>query len=188
MGEGPVSSTSVATLFSRRVRPGYEEQYESWLAGIAEASGAFPGSRGTTIVRPSGNRREYVAIIHFEDPERLSRWLDSDERADWLQRLEAIPVEFEEVRALTGLESCFVLPGESKPLTPPRYKTAILVFTGLYPLVLTLGYLLEPALRGLPRPVGVFLSLTVSVPLMVYFVLPGLTRLFHRWLQSESRR
>ena len=180
-----VQSVSVATLFSRRVQSGFEERYEEWLAGISTASKSFPGNLGTTIVRPSGDRREYVTIIHFEDSTRLEGWLESAERSAWLEKLEQIPVEFEEVRPLTGLESCFVLPGESAPMTPPRYKTAILVFLGLYPLVLSLGVLMEPLVSSLPRPLGVFLSLTVSVPLMVYFVLPTLTRWFKSWLTNS---
>lgn len=77
-------------------------------------------------------------------------------------------------------------PHESRAL-PPRHKTAILVLTGLYPLVLTLDVVLGPVLRDLPRPVGLLLSLTVSVTVMVSWVQPGLTRLFSAWLYRDLR-
>lgn len=187
MNQTPQPSSTVATLFSRRVKSGHEEQYETWLAGISAASGSFPGSLGSTIVRPSGDREEYVTVLHFETAARLDHWLQSPERANWLAKLEDIPLEFEEMRQLTGLESCFHIPGDSTPVTPPRYKTALLVFLGLYPLVLGIGFVLDPWLVGLPKPIQVFLSLTVSVPLMVYFVLPTLTRIFRPWLQSPKK-
>ena len=38
----------VTTIFSRRVKPGYENQYEEWLKGIIKVSSTFKGNQGTT--------------------------------------------------------------------------------------------------------------------------------------------
>ena len=71
---------------------------------------------------------------------------------------------------------------------PPRYKTALLILLGLYPLVLVLDVVLSPLLDGLPGPVQVLLSLMVSVAMMVWIVLPRLTQLFSGWLHPGWHR
>ena len=70
---------------------------------------------------------------------------------------------------------------------PPRYKTASLILLGLYPLVLVLGVVLNPLLAGLPGPLQILISLMVSVAMMVWIVLPGLTRLFSGWLHPQPK-
>ena len=42
----------VTTIFARRIKPGFEKQYEEWLTGVTETSSKFKGSQGTTLIRP----------------------------------------------------------------------------------------------------------------------------------------
>ncbi len=183
------SPTPVTTIFAREVRAGFEAQYEDWLAGISRTSSRFTGSQGTTILRPAEGRDEYIAITHFDSAENLELWLRSPERESWLAKLQSIDVCREEVMSLAGMERWFTLPDRGATRLPPRYKTATLVFLGLYPLVLLLDLVLSPVLVGLPGPLQVLVSLVVSVALMVWIVLPWLTRLFSGWLhpRPESR-
>jgi antibiotic biosynthesis monooxygenase (ABM) superfamily enzyme len=178
----------VATVFAREIRPGREPDYEAWLDGIARASSAFPGSHGTTILRPGEGRPEYIAISHFDSQDGLDRWLASDERARWLEGLDAIDVCRERVLSLAGMERWFTLSGDGAPGMPARYKTAALVLLGLYPTVLVLNAVLGPLLADLPGPLRVLVSLVVSVATMVWFVLPWLTRVFAGWLQPRTKR
>lgn len=90
----------VTTIFARVVRPGQEPQYEEWLAGISSASSGFPGSRGTTILRPAAGREQYIAIMQFDTQSDLNAWLESRERASWLDRLESIDACRQEVMSL----------------------------------------------------------------------------------------
>jgi hypothetical protein len=68
---------------------------------------------------------------------------------------------------------------------PPRYKTATVIFVGLYPTVLVLHSVLSPILSILATPLRILVSLLISVPLMVWIVVPLLTRLFSRWLYAD---
>ena len=165
-----VNLNPVTTVFARRVRPGSEPAYEEWLAGIARATSRFPGSQGTTILRPTEGRSEYVAIMQFDAAESLDAWLASTERSTWLSELRALEVCHEEVSTLAGMERWFTLSGSQEGL-PPRYKTATLVLLGLYPLVLALDVMLGPLLASLPRPLAVLASLSFSVPIMVWLIL-----------------
>lgn len=180
------SQAPLATVFRRRVRVGFEARYEEWLAGIARAAARSPGNQGTTILRPSEEAGEYVAITQFDSAESLGAWLESTDRASWLSRLEAIDVCRENVVTLAGMERWLTLP-PGRPDLPPRYKTAALVLLGLYPLLLVLDVVLGPRLAELPRPVGLLASLLVSVSIMVGFVLPWLTRVFGGWLHPRER-
>ena len=89
--------------------------------------------------------------------------------------------------SLAGMERWFTLPDRGATRLPPRYKTATLILLGLYPLVLLLNLVLSPVLVGLPSQLQVLVSLVVSVALMVWIVLPWLTRLFSGWLHPNAR-
>lgn len=177
----------VTTMFSRRVKPGFEGQYEEWLKSINQAAAGFSGSQGTTVLRPGAGRGEYVAIVQFDSAQNLERWLVSRERADFLTKLESITLDSEEVSSLTGMERWFTLPDRSVTQAPPKYKSAFLVLLGLYPLVLILNPLLAPLVGSWPAALRVLLSLAISVPLMVWVVMPQLTRLFFGWLYPEHK-
>ena len=180
-------SMPVTTIFARVVRSGQETQYEDWLAEVSHESSSFAGNQGTTILRPADGREEYIAITQFDTQQKLDKWLESAERASWLNKLESIGICREEVMSLAGMERWFTLPGASTDRMPPRYKTAVLILLGLYPIVLILNLVLSPLLNVLPGPLQVLLSLMISVALMVWIVLPSLTRLFSGWLHPKPK-
>ena len=138
-------------------------------------------------MRPGAGRTEYIAIVQFDSTQNLERWLVSEERADWLTKLEPITLDSEEVSSLTGMERWFTLPDRAVTQAPPKYKSAILVMLGLYPLVLLLNLILQPLIGSLPAALRVLVSLVISVLIMVWVVMPQLTRLFFGWLYPEHR-
>ena len=169
------SQAPVTMVIKRRVRPGAEAPYEDWLTGIAQTAARFPGSQGTTILRPTEAGSEYLAITQYASIGFLESWLGSVERENWMSRLRDIDVCHEDVSTLAGMERWFSL-SNCAPAHPSKVKTAALVLAGLYPLALALDLMLGPLLSGLPRPVGLLVSLMVSVPIMVGVILPWLTR------------
>ena len=177
----------VTTMFARRVQPGFESQYEEWLGGITRTAADFSGNQGSTILRPGAGRTEYIAIVQFDSAQNLERWLVSEARADWLTKIESITLDSVEVSSLTGMERWFTLPDRSVTQAPPKYKSAFLVLLGLYPLVLLLNSLLQPLIGSWPAALRILVTLVVSVPLMVWVVMPQLTRLFFSWLYPEHR-
>jgi antibiotic biosynthesis monooxygenase (ABM) superfamily enzyme len=181
------SSIPVTTIFTRVVRPGHEARYENWLSGISRASSDFAGNRGTTTLRPADGREEYVTITQLDTQHNLDDWLESVERENWLTKLGKIDICREEVTSLAGMERWFTLQGRSTDNMPPRYKTALLILLGLYPLILVLDFVLGPFLVGLPGPIQLLFSLMVSVPMMVWVVLPLLTQLFSGWLHPKPK-
>lgn len=82
--ERPASATVV---LAQRVRPGAEDEFERWQAGINDAARHFAGFEAAEVVHPvPGEQDDYVTVYRFGDAEMLRTWLDSQERSAWLER------------------------------------------------------------------------------------------------------
>lgn len=88
----------------------------------------------------------------------------------------------ETVQVLTGWETWFQLPGRSPQKPPQRYKITLLTWLAVFGVSTLLTPLLAPLLAPFPPLLRQFVSIGVAVWLLGYFVMPRLTRLFHRWL------
>lgn len=183
---GPEKPGAATMVFARRLEPGQHDKYEDWLGRVTRATSAFAGYGGTTLLRPATPRDDYTAIVHFDTAEHLQLWMNSDERRRCLKDLETIGVESEAISSLAGLDHWVSLKGNMQP--PPQWKMALLILVGLYPLVLLDVVYLSPMLAILPWPLAILVSLSISVPIMVWIVLPLLSKLFGRWLSSNAQR
>jgi antibiotic biosynthesis monooxygenase (ABM) superfamily enzyme len=128
-GAGPVTAT-----VTRRVKPRHEAGYEEFLADISGAAKAFPGYLGEEVFRPVGGAGgEYRIVYRFDSPAHLRGWLESSERAAWLERAEPHVAGPMRTQFLTGLESWFTLPTQPGAPAPPPYKMAILTWVTIFP-------------------------------------------------------
>lgn len=66
--------------------------------------------------------------------------------------------------------------------TVPKYKTALLIWLAVFPTVLLLTALMAYAEIELPRVLSLLLVTAVAIPVVVYAVVPVLTRLTGSWL------
>ncbi len=173
-------------VFARKVKPGQHQRYEDWLNSVSRAGADFNGYLGTIILRPVTEQEEYVAMVQYDTQEHLRRWLESDERHRCLDTLKQIGIESEEISTLAGLEQWVSHTGNLR-VAPPAWKMAILILTGLYPLVLLQGLFLRKLLAPLPGEISLLISLSISVSIMVWIVLPLLSKIFARWLRPRTR-
>lgn len=65
---------------------------------------------------------------------------------------------------------------------PPRYKIAILTWVAISPLIVGVIYLLRPLIGRLPLPIQIPIVAALVVPLMIWVIMPLLTRAFRGWL------
>jgi uncharacterized protein len=176
----------VTTTVTRRVKPGHEPFYEGFLRGIIAAASRFPGHLGVDVFRPeAASTGEYRVVYRFDSAEHLRAWLESDERAAWLERAEPHVIGPMRTRVVTGLETWFTLPGGPAAPPPPRYKMALLTWITLFPLITLVVLALEPILEELTRVPRLALTTAVTVPIMTWLVMPRVTRLLHRWLYPD---
>jgi len=175
---GPVTAT-----VTRRVKPGHEDAYEEFLAGISGAAKAFPGYLGEEVFRPAGGMGgEYRIVYRFDSPAHLRGWLNSPERAAWLARAEPHVVGPMRAQFLTGLEGWFTLPAQPGATAPPPYKMAILTWVTIFPLITLVVAVSAPLIGSLPLVPRLAVTTLVTVSLMTWVVMPRITRLLRRWL------
>lgn len=179
-------ATHVTASVARRIAPGREHEFVSWTdAGIALAR-TFPGFLGGGWLRNSRIDDEYFVVYRFVDERSMDDWVASPVRKAWLSRGEGVAVEYATHR-LSGIEGWFE-PQENltaavrvaKP--PPRWKQAITIWLGFFPVSVLINYLLVAHLGVLPLAVKTLVATLISTPLMVYLVLPWITARLHRWL------
>jgi antibiotic biosynthesis monooxygenase (ABM) superfamily enzyme len=177
----------VTVLYSRRVKPGREADFEAWAHGIVAAARQFPGHLGASVLDAPGSR-EYHILFSFADRRSLRAWLDSTERHRWLARVGDLLEADRGLQQLTGLETWFKLPGSTVPTMkpPPRWKMWLVSLMAVYPLVLAFQVLLVPRVAGLPLALRALLFPLVLLTLMTFVVMPVVTRLLRRWLGSRQ--
>ena len=186
-GSRPAADDPVTVLYSRRVKPGREADFEAWAHGIVAAARQFPGHLGASVLDAPGSR-EYHILFSFADRRSLRACLDSTERHRWLARVGDLLEADRGLQQLTGLETWFKLPGSTVPTMkpPPRWKMWLVSLMAVYPLVLAFQVLLVPRVAGLPLALRALLFPLVLLTLMTFVVMPVVTRLLRRWLGSRQ--
>jgi antibiotic biosynthesis monooxygenase (ABM) superfamily enzyme len=176
----------VTTTVTRRVKPGHEPFYDQFLAGINAAASRFPGHLGVEVFRPqTATAGEYRIVYRFDTGEHLRAWLDSDERAAWLERAEPHVMGPMRSRFVTGLETWFTLPDRPGAPPPPPYKMALLTWLTIFPLITLVVIALDPLLEKLDLVPRLAVTTAVTVPIMTWLVMPRITRLLRGWLYPQ---
>ncbi len=70
-------------------------------------------------------------------------------------------------------------------MQPPKYKMAILIWLAIYPSINILFWLLGDWLVTIPMLLRTLILTGILVPLMVFVLLPLLTRWFRTWLADK---
>jgi uncharacterized protein len=179
----PTADEPVTVLYSRRVKPGREVDFQVWAHGIVAASRRFPGHLGAAVL-DDPDSRAYHILFSFTDRRSLRVWLDSQERRRWLARVADLLEADQGMQQLTGLETWFKLPSANVPTMkpPPRWKMWLVSIVAVYPLVLAFQALVVPRMAGLPFPLRALSLPLVLLTLMTFVVMPVVTRLLRRWL------
>jgi antibiotic biosynthesis monooxygenase (ABM) superfamily enzyme len=169
-----------------RVRPGREAEFEALMkAFIAEAL-RQPGHLGATVLRPEPQhgRDSHRFIYKFDRRSRLEAWHESETRARLFAPIGEL-VESDAFTAYPGLETWFELPGAG---VPPRWKTTLMSWAAIYPLVVLGSYAWRATGLEAPIPVQALALTVVVVPIVAYLLAPWLGRVLHGWLHAESNR
>lgn len=180
---------AVTVIISRRIKPGREQDFETWLKGITQEVYVFPGFLGEDVIRPhSKSNPEYIIILRFDSYANLKRWEESPVRQRWLNCVNDIAIGESQVKKMPGLEFWFTPPNLPPPIAPPRYKMAILLTLTIFGMAHSIAGLLNLLVRGLPELIGQLLVTAIQVMLITYFILPFLTRVLSGWLFAPSTR
>jgi antibiotic biosynthesis monooxygenase (ABM) superfamily enzyme len=172
---------SATAVFTRRVKPGREAEYEALAESMVEASKSFPGHLAATVLHEAGSPN-YTLVYSFADQHALRAWLDSRQRRALVTRADGVADHHAELPKLTGLETWFTLPHRATIKPPPRWKMWLVSLVAIYPLVVAFQVMLMPTIKPLPLLVrSAILPLTL-LTLMTFVVMPIVTRVVQPWL------
>lgn len=177
-------SSPIHLAITRRVKPGREQEFEHKLAGFAHRSLAEPGTRGVQLLHPAEGSvvREYGIVRSFASEADRDAFYRSELYQDWLRDIDGLVEGAATMRELHGLEAWFNQPDLPHP---PRWKMAVATLIGVYPTSFTLSALLGPQLHGLPKAVAALIMAVCMVICLTWLVMPGVTKLLHRWLHPK---
>jgi antibiotic biosynthesis monooxygenase (ABM) superfamily enzyme len=170
----------VTVTVARVVRPDQRQAFELEAYAVLRIAAAFPGNLGATLLHPGPDSSEYHLVYRFSDDESLAVWERSPERREFLSRMRGM-VEDERYARVAGLESFFTRPAEAGP----RWRLTLLTVAAVFAITSLLQLFVMPHLSSWPLELRLLLSAFVVVLLLGQVVMPGLTRIFARWLHPS---
>lgn len=157
--------------------------------GMATMLAAARAAAGCRLAMPvwqsAGPAWAGCAVIRFDSPHAYRSWCRSEAWQRWLDAragLEEAPAAPEVIGSDDDAE--FVLP-QRRPSPPPRHKMAVVMMVSVYPTITVLLWLLSPLVEPYPLPMRTLILSVVMVPLMVWFIVPWVTRRFAGWLAAS---
>jgi antibiotic biosynthesis monooxygenase (ABM) superfamily enzyme len=184
-----IRSERTSSVIVHRVPAASADRFLEWQRGISQAAEGFPGYRGTDVYPPADRRdREWVAVIHFENPVALQDWLDSPARSEWVAKLSSEIRDFRLRTLPNGFNRWFVGLVDGPGDAPPSWKMALTVLLGLYPTVMILGLVVVPHTSPLGLALSMLIGNALSVSILQWAVMPALNVLLGPWLHASEAR
>jgi len=178
----------VTVAITRRVDSAHIDEVTRWVQAGVNLANSYDGFLGSGWVRASADSDGWHMLYRFADARTLEAWEASDDRADWLFEGREL-VEVARVEKRTGIEGWFDAPQPGAPAAPPRWKQAVTIWLGFFPLNLLFTSLvnwLVPGWHQLWPLATVLVTTLILTPIMTYLLLPFVTRMLHPWLQRSS--
>ena len=129
----------VTVSITRRVDPGRLAEVTHWVQAGVNLANTYEGFLGSGWVRAAADSHEWHMLYRFADEASLDAWEASDARAEWLYEGREL-VEVSRVERRTGIEGWFDEPQPGVPAAPPRWKQAVTIWLGFFPLSLAFTY------------------------------------------------
>ncbi|AQA04717.1 hypothetical protein BVC93_22410 [Mycobacterium sp. MS1601] len=172
-------------VFRHDVIPGRTAGFVAAEEAIAAATANYPGFDSLVLLPPLPGHDQWVSILSFHTDDQLSAWLASDERADRVPHLRANLTKDFTVDAPFGSILRFQ---DGRPRVTPKWRTAMLIVLVLYPTAMTVSRFAAPVWVqwGAHPWLSTWLTQSVCVAAMTYWLMPFATRLFARWLDPVA--
>lgn len=184
----------ITVAIERRVDPDMRRYALSWVRQGIDLATTYTGFLGSGWVQVEPGSDTWHMLYRFDTAAHLHDWEASDERRLWVEAGADFAHEAN-IERRTGIEGWFdsasgdAIDGDRVEIraaepVPPRWKQAIVVWLGFFPVnvgvTLLLG--LVPGYGDLQLLPRLFVTSVLLTPVMVGYVLPAVTRLFRSWL------
>lgn len=180
--------TAVTRIARRQALPGHEEAYEDLVREMFAKMQEHQGFLGAEIIPPEKPGGVYQIVVNFASEAALADWDNSADRRRTFDRMRSHAQGEPEHRRLNALEEWFTGPSVPAHTKPPRWKTAIVTWLGIWPLASFFIYFLAPVWQGLGFPFLLVTAVNVVliVMCMTYLVAPVLTKLMKPFLVPQK--
>jgi antibiotic biosynthesis monooxygenase (ABM) superfamily enzyme len=189
--ETAAPSLAVTVAITRRADPSRNAEMLAWVRAGTTLAEDFPGFLGVGWVRPVLGSTEWHMLYRFADAAALHAWEESSQRQWWLSSAQGM-VEHTRVERRTGIEGWFDPPQQHEvddltgpPAPPPRWKQAVIIWLGFFPVSLLAAVTLGQLMAGQHVVVRTLATTLCLTPLMTYLVLPQVTRALQWWLHGR---
>lgn len=181
------SNDSVTVVVTRRVKSGYESQYENWLKRLLEEAKSMKGYTGAAVQKPAPGTTQYTNIFRFDSIENLRKFEESEIRARYLREV----VDYVEADAIwkkfSGLEFWFSPPTGTIVPQPSRFRMALVMMVVVYGLVISIRQLVSAVVGDvIPYYLRLFITISIEIFLMTFILMPRLTKLLAKWIYPSS--
>ncbi|RSZ59206.1 antibiotic biosynthesis monooxygenase [Massilia atriviolacea] len=166
------------------VDPRHRGEYERWMLAATQAHRQCRGYLAMDVIKPVGAGACYVVLLRFASVAEASAWLVSPQRRQLLEQVRPWLLREERYRVHAGAAFWFAPAGAGE--APKRWKQWLLSTLAVFPLTTlipaALRALAEPLAPALPALALGALSATLVSGVMVYWLMPLLSRVAAGWL------
>lgn len=199
-----MNSEPITVSIRREVDPERISEATAWVQTGVNLAAKYPGFLGSGWVRAGEGSQVWHMLYRFANEATLEAWEGSAERTWWLSMGEGF-VRSERSKRRTGIEGWFDDPAtgsvpaadaaasgslDELPPAPPRWKQAVTIWLGFFPVNLVFTLLVTAYLPGWNELAVVWKVLVTTLlltPVMTFWALPFVTRLLRRWLAPDAR-
>lgn len=178
---------SIHVAITRRVKPGYEAEFQQALREFMQASLADTGVLGVGMLvpPPGSDSRDYGVLRTFKNRQQLEDFYKSPLFKEWQERARPLTEGEPEYRRLHGLEAWFRSPGQSNP---PLWKMALVTYIGVDIVTTLLAWAIGPLIQNWPFLIRNSAFNVIVVVCLTWIAMPLLVRAFNKWLQPTSQK
>ncbi|MEN8114424.1 MAG: antibiotic biosynthesis monooxygenase [Actinomycetota bacterium] len=172
----------VTIVFSQCIAPDNRDEFVTLHDDAVARLREFPGFLASELLPPvEGVQKEHVIVASFASRPDLDRWLESDTRGEWLDRVEELVEGVRTYNVVGGFGGWF--PAQpSQPQGPKRWKQSIAVFIALFPTVLAITVVRDAIAPNMNMVLGIFIGNVLGILILTYVLMPPLTHRLRNWL------
>lgn len=166
----------ITRVVHRRADPGCERNYEELAKGMLDASSKCSGYLFSTLIPPRVDGEEFHIVQSFNSQADLDVWRQSQEAEAWHRRLADVAAEEPEYRHFDETKIWFSATGLTARAEPARWRMAVFIWLGIFPLASFFIWFVAPHLGVIPYIPRMMILTALIVATMVFGVLPQLLR------------